>query len=1203
MLEQYDHNLDNTSTVIISRTLKTSYIWPKHKPLTIDDLQVFAEHGHTLGIDYAATYCRMFALDLDCVCRTGSNFEHLGENVVNLIIAKLNEVFAQMVNKPPAFSVWRNQCGFHVYSDILVSMPTHFYIKKQLESFVEFQNQPVVFEVPSVMPLPFSAKVRGKPYTLNTRSENMTDVSMTICMDQQDCLELFAFTQLALEGRTAAKLTTILGNQYLVKLAIPTIRRASPKIINLSYIKLYDNFSYMKQFEEYAISMSKHHNIQNTTISDIDFQEFTAEERAQIRLFMSMINTLFGSRDGQDSCSTFINISALDYGGLYLQPFVAALFLHLQDVGLFTNFDRFRLVLVKMYHSAMIQYSAVRQFVDLLNVQSLQAYSEETGESIIKHLHFMISHSTLPTQTLDEQINTIMEKKTDITATVSCDTINRECSKRDKSAAEKLICDLLESFRDIFFEMKILYYDQSSSRYYSLNPKHSAAYESSAKLSNYLYPSVIRAWVGYTKTATTILKTKLEDAHHIHIQDPINFAQTEYMFSTQVGVFNSATGLYTARSRFLRFSKFRYSSVWPFGQPEVTFYAQNETLLEHYSAIVDIIKIIHESLFEIYTHSIFAPAIIQLRSLMSISEQCIGQTLTILSHFKQYEPAYFLLEYYPFDPKIIYLMLHLSEKYGGIECFSSYKILCAKVFRTEQVTVEQWSAKYTNIMTGASYDDSQTGQLEKLKSLSGVDASDCADDMFLVVTIVLACIVKCDAFDTFVQAFNIVDPKTTYQHPRYTDFDRATNLKTMKSNMTRARSIIFGENISRFRHTIIDELLSICMSADFRPETVVNYLTAVGSMYIPINVLKKLVLIHGDQDVGKSLACKKITAIAQPSSGRFDDISAVMARSSVAEYSAVILNEASSLNAAQLKIVTGNDDTSSMKFYSQKYELQKMQTHMFGATNLHVSFKGRGDVDKTSVSRLYAIQFTGINCSADAPHSSLMSMMVGGLYFSGILSPILAQAIEALKWLSFGMYMSIRDANYFPKLDLSCDTCRQYQHTVHYNNSVLYKFLVDSEIIDAPGFSITKEKLFSIISMNLDKTGEFQTLSAFKLAFEKQYNISFEKTTHVKNFQQLGLIQHVANNMLAIEVPNSRIDRADITNRLKLYTRSEYKDAAKDYFQRTYEKYFNYTNTCYEGLAFVSEDPCTSDKFISFDGNTDDAAMNIDENSLVMHCV
>lgn len=1204
-LEEYTYNLDNTSTVITSRTLKTSYIWPKSKPLTANMLEIFSENGHTLGIDYTSTYCRMFALDLDCICRKSSTFDHLNENIVSRIIIVLNELFQQMINTTPTFSVWRNGCGYHLYSDILVSMPTHLYIKKQLEATVEFIDSACVFEVPNTMPLPFSAKIRGAPYTLNIQNAQAGKMALTICKDKQDCLELFFFTQLAVNGRTAAKLTTLLGTEYLVKLSTPTIRRTPPKIINMSAISLYPNFMYMDQFEKYAILMAKQHNIQTTKIEDIDFKDFTADERAQIRLFMSSVNKLFGVGDahGQESCSTFINLAAFQYGGLYLQPFVAGFFLYLQNVGLFVNFDKFRLLLKKIFYSAMEQYASVKQFVKLVNIQSLQAYSGETGDSIINHLYFMISYSTTPLQTIDQQINSIMEKMTDSTADYVRENIRIEFAKKDKTIGENLINDLLEKFKIIFLEMKILYFDQSSSRYYSLDPVYGAKYESSAKLDTYLYPATIRSWIGHSKPAVAILKTQLEDAHFMHINEPVNFAQTDYMFSTQVGVFNSATGLYTARSRFLRFSKFRHTSIWPFDHPQTTFYAQNQTILEHYVFVADIIKKINNSLFEIYTHCVFAPAIIQLNNLMSISEKHISQIITILSNHKNYEPAYFLLEYFPFNPKMIYLILHLCDDFGGIECFISYKTLCIKVFKTEHVEPKDWSDKFGKIMDEAKFDTNQTTQLEKLKSLKGEHAVNCPDALYLFATVVLACITKCNTFVDFVKILKISQPTTVYKDPRYEKFNNSTNLASMKSNMIRARSIVFGENVTQFQNTLIDELLSICMSADFKPETVVNYLTAVGSMYIPLNVLKKLLLIHGDQDVGKSLACKKITAIAEPSSARFDDISAVIARSSVAEYSAIILNEATYLNASQLKIVTGNDDTSSMKFYSQKYELQRMQTHMFGATNLHVSFKSKEDVDKTSVSRLYAIQFTGVNCPAASPQSSFISMMVDGLYFSGIFSPIHTHAIEALKWLSFGMYMHVRDVNYFPKLDLSCSTCKQYQHIVHYNNSALYKKLVDSGITDAPGFSIRKEQLLNIIRANLDKAGgPYPSISKFKTVFEKQYNISFENVTHIKHFQQVGLILHVKNNMLATEEPNSTIKHEDITNRLKLYTVAEDKDNAMEYFQRTYEKYFDYDKICYKGITFVSEDPCCSDKFDGYSGNNSNMDTT-DENSLVMQSV
>ncbi|ACH96164.1 dnahel [Oryctes rhinoceros nudivirus] len=1187
---QYIYDADNTSTIIVSRSLKTSYIWPKDKPLTVKDLQVFSENGHTLGIDYRSTYCRMFALDLDCACRkTGSSIEHINENVISIVVEKLNALFDQTFKINNAkFSIWKNKCGFHIYTDIAVSMPTHLFLKTQLESNVEFLTQPIVFEVPSIMPLPYSAKNKGLAYKPTVSNHDFDFIPLTIYKERQDCLELFTFQRIALAGRTVAKLTSIIGDEYLVKSQSSSIRRNNPKLVNVSSITLYDDFTYMTQFEEYVLSMVSQFNTHNTALEDINFSEFNEDERLQIRLFMEKINKLFGV-PGNQSCDIFIKISALDFGGLYLQPFAAALFLELQ----FNDYKRFKMLLRKIYHSTMNQYAAIKTFIELVNVQTFQAYAEETSDSIINHLHFLISHNTSPTQTLNEQINSIMEKITDTTADVVRQILQKESKGGNKGQCEVIMMDLMEKFKMIFFEMRILFHDQSCSRYFYLNPITGASYESCAKLNDDVYPSVIRLWIGHSQTATNIMKQMIEKSHDMHISDSVNFTQTEYMYSTRVGVFNSAVGLYTAHTRFLRFNKYRYVSIWPYNVPEKIFFAQNETLLEHYEVVTRFIKIIHENMLDLYAHCIFVPAMIQLRSLISIEERFISQVFSLLSSHKNFECLHFLVEYFQFNPKIVYLIVHLCNEYGGLEIFYSYNILCSKIFQTENASSILWSEKFQNITSQAKYDSTKQTYMEKLESLEGPHIECVPKSTYVFVVLTLACISKCDSFNNFTRAFNIELSKQINPHPRYHDFQYSTSIHSMKSNMVRARSIVFGENLTPFQNTLADELLSICMSANFKPETVVNYLTAVGATFIPINVLKKLLLIQGDGNTGKSLACKKITSIAQPSAGRFEDISAVMKRASVAEYSAVVLNEAYKLNPSQLKIITGNDDTSVSIFYSQKYELQQMQTIMFGATNVHVSFKGTDDVDKTSVLRLYAILFTGKQCPAETNHSSLLSMMVDGFYFSGILSPIYSESVSALRWLSFGMYMSIRDINYFPKLNLSCDTCRDYQHTVYYNNSKLYKFLVDSGIIDAPGFFISKNKLLDIVKQNLDKNGKFSSMSIFKLTFEKQYNISFDKINYVPNFQQIGLIQHIIDNMMVIEEPGSIITQEDIKSRLEMYTLMEHRDNALAYFQRTQEKYYVYDECVYKNIAF------TSDICSSYEGN--ELIPNIiDRDSLVM---
>lgn len=1192
--QQYEYTHDNMSTIIYSRSLKTSYMWPKDIPLTIEGLKMFSELGHTLGIDYTATYCRMFALDVDCTCRKlGSSIDHINENLIMIVVAKLHELFEQTFEISNAcISVWRNKCGFHIYTDVPVTLPTHLFLKKQLEVNPDFSMQPIVFEVPSIMPLPYSAKVSGSPYKPVNLSSDLVTTPLTNHTDTQGCLDLFIFSRVVLSGRTVAKITSIIGDEFLIKNNHSMIRQNTPNPINVSTVRLYENFKYMTQFETYIRLIVAQYNAQMTTIKDVNLEEYTEDERVQIRLFMAKFNKLFG-QVGDESCDVFVKISALDYGGLYLQPLIAALFLDIQ----MTDMSRFRTLLVKIYKTEMEQYPSIRQFITIVNIQTFQAYSEESGDSIINHLHFLISHNVLPTQTIAEQINTILEKMTDSNANVLSQVILKAC-KDDKEHAELIISDLLDKFKKICLELRVLHYDQTCARHYQLDPIIGSSYASDSKSHIEVYESIIRQWVGSTTLASTLMKQTFERQHEVYISEPVNFTPTEYMYSTKMGVFNSAVGLYTAHTRFLRFNKHRYVSIWPHNIPEKMFYAQNESVIEHWNIVKKFVTIIRDNIFELYTHCVFAPAIIQLKTLISIEERFIGEIFTLLSCYKNFDCAHFLVEYYQFDPKIVYLIVHLCNEYGGLEILYPYNMMCSKIFQIDNVSASTWSQKFNSIMDHATYDSTKPTYMEKLESLRGDHIDYVPRSTYLFIIIALIGMTKCDAYKEFIHAFNIKMPTIVTPHPLYFDFKLSTNMQVMKSNMNRACRIVFGENLTPFESTLADELLSICMSANFKPETIINYLTAVGAMFIPTNILKKLLLLQGNGNVGKSLACKKIAAIAAPSVSRCADISEVMKRGAIAEYSTIIINETSILDPAHVKIVTGNDDTSAKRFFSQKYELQQMQAVMFGATNIHVTFKGYEDVDKTSVSRLYAIQFTGQQYPASTTRSSFLSMMIEGSYFSGILSPIFADSVNALRWLSFGIYMELRDINYFPQLDLSCDTCRDYQHTVHYNNSKLYKFIVDSGIIDSPGFFISTRRLLDIVKQNLDKNSKFSSLSIFKTEFEKQYNISCDREVNITNFQQNGLIQHITENMRVIVEPNSIITYEDIKKRLELYTSQEHKDNALAYFQRTWEKYYNYDESLYKDIEF------SSNIYNSYEGNeTVSYNLTLNMDSLVMKAV
>nr|AKH40402.1 putative dnahel [Kallithea virus] len=1174
---------DDQSTIIYSRALDTYYLWPIDDPLTIDKLSTFKTTGHTLNIAYTKTYSRNFALDLDCVCRKRSMdiiSKHLSENLVVQIQNDIIQTFVDILNiksNSIKISIWRNLCGFHLYTNVYVSMPTHLLLKKIIE--VKYQNSEVIFEVPTFMPLPYSAKKINHPYQQVNSGADVDSITFTATVKLTNYIEFFKYFNIPINGFTVATINTVRGDTYFVKLQKAVAVSTIPKVFNVMSISLDPAYSYMKQFESYIVDMVKTVNIESNIIGDINLDAFNVDERSMLRYFMSNFNNKFvniimdesqfdieSTTNNYETCKYFIHYSAINHGGLYLQPFTAALYLAMNIPE--TQFERFRNLLKLLY--ANVQYKSVETFIKYINLPIYHAYRESnTSESIINHLQYLHKHNVSPIQSINDQINTIACSITSFTEAPSIQDMPKE-------EYDKYIRETINMFMEIFIEMQLIYYDNISERHYCLSMSTSAHYQSHKKLTENLLPSVLRTWIGNSIHTSKYLTNYLEHSPKIYSDKPLKFTTSPFMFATTVGVFNSITGLYTANCNFLKFTKFRTCSIWnnPIRPPKM-YTEQNEDIVHTLEIAKKYSSFMHNNIIELYTHAIIAPAFIQVPHILNVDECKITQLFNLFSHHKNFESMYFLVEYFPIDPKIIYLMMHLCYEYDGIDILLTYHTMVSRIFHYNKVTKQTWQDKFNYVIESASYDDTKSTYMDQLLSLKGCHDYHLDKNTCLFVVLFTTCISKCLSYSEFNEAFNIkvpLQPKNI--HPAYNGISNNTNMDTMRENFDRARSIVFGDNLSDFESRLIDECISISMSANFIPETISNILSSIGLTYIPVNIKKKLIVFHGHGDVGKSLLCKKLQDMVGPKVGRFTDLSKVMNRASVSEYTVTIISELNDLVPSEIKSITGNDSESRMRFFSQAYELQEMQSLMYGATNIHVKFRNSNnsrsnDVDRTTINRLYTILLTGAQCPATDSQPNLLTMLVNGQFYMGILQDRPDDSTTSLAWLSFCTYLEYRDKNFHPMLNVASPSSRDYQNTVYYNNSKLYRFLVNSGMVEDKHFYISRNRFLDIIKNNLDK--DFPDLTTFKIKFEQQYNICFAKATRIPHFQQSGLINHIWENMAVINDEESLISYSDIFNRVKIYTLEEHRDNALQYFTTVNAKYFDAKTQTYKGVAFQTE--------------------------------
>lgn len=1197
-IRPYLYEIDQLATVIYSRTLNTHYLWPRDQPLTIEAFEYFKSNGHTLGIDNTKSYCRIFALDLDCICRAkkkNAAFEHdittttrhLNLNLVNSIVIAIKEVFAQTLNIPNVMcSIWENECGYHVYTNVNVSLPTHLYLAQLIA--VKFVQSDVIFEVPSIMPLPYSAKVQNRPYVPSLNSSTMAKMALTMT-NEMKYVEFFEYSTCSF-GIFVAKIEMFSGTTYVI-LNKPIVRQQIPRLTFVREVNLEPEYKYMDQLLIYITNQVGIYNQQMTKVGDIDFSAFDENIRFRLQQFMVEINSRFVIQQQKQqncvSCNRFIEISAIENGALHLQHFVVALYKFMK----LTDFEQFRQLLRTIYSNIFVTSKVITRFVNYIDLSTMQAYND-SWETIINHLHFLAKHGVTPFQTLDEQINTVM-------CSLTHEPSHHEIAKQIKTEANGNLRDIAVMkvwaiAAPILKEFHVVYRDSVSYGYHIYTGDY---YKYAATIKDFLLPPTLHQWMANVNNAYVLGSGYVND----YKNDNIKFTKSKFMFPTSMGLFNSVTGLYSSKTRFLRFDKFRNIAIWD-NEGSMSMYSeQNEHIVEKLEIAFKYSTFIHTNISKLYMHMIIAPALIQMRDMIWINEQIVKSLLDTLAHHKDYSTAFFLIEYFPFDPKFIYLIMYIMCSYGNCDTLTFYNIMCERIIGGNVTSPDVWRNKFNEIYKKIEYDNTKATQMEKLLSLSCDDDDACLEfdeNTCFVATIIAACQVQLMAFRPFVSAFNVTMPPIHRKNPDYANFNTETTIEAMQSHIDRAIRIVFGENLSAFEMSLIYEIISLGMSTNFTPEFTSNLLDSVSLTYVPMNVNKKLIIYFGEGDGGKTFICDKLQKLAGPMIGCIRDLNKdVIKRAEITSINTlIIISEAKNLSASILKSITGNDAISQSKFFTQNYELLTSQALMFSATNSRISFNSTDGVDNTTIDRLHGVTLVGKFVNASDPQANILSMMLDRKYFKELL-PVKdpEKTCFPLGWLAYAAYVQRRDVNFSPFLDVKNRSSREYKKEVYYHNNPLYRLMIDCGIIDEPLFSISTNRLLKLVKDNLQAKGKIQTIFDFKNKFILTYGINLDSVSSVNNFQEIGLIEHVKRTMYAVECANCEITRDDFEKQLEVYNDSIRNNAA-NYFATTYSKYYCVETKSYKNLTFKNE-------AFRYDNNDKTTLINVNPESLVLNQV
>lgn len=1157
-------------------------------------------------------------------------------------------------------STWKNKCGFHIYTNVNVSLPTHLHLWKILESRHLTMNCKI--EIPTIMPLPFSAKrsfVLYKSTSDNISLLNSENRSFDLIVRPlEKYYELFDYEyctsyDFSPSTNCCLEMSTLL-NRVLIKLGMIRSTSDVRTCRDILEIKLYNpNMEQLrtfyttishdcKTFDESAINktsdcvslqpsmvitgasavesfINSSEDNGNSSSDSPNAVIITEHHLSKLSEFFVNFNEIFAN-ERSSSSERFVQLSSVQYGGMYLQAFVVMLDKRLK----FQNTKVFKKILKEhVYVSRIETDEPLKRFIRFYD-ETLRETYVETSDCMLDVLRKIYIYDLQPRFTINEKLKECMQKSLNCTAE-ECSNFIREADKNNKMLKFRQV---MSKYFEFLQDFKILYFCNNTNHWYILNDFGYYSFYNHSNFQSFL-PGDIHSWFGLPQMVRSI-SDEIKCQTHVFKKPSNLWTTNRFMMCTPMGVFNSISGLYTAHTPFLRFDKFIPRALWPLDrlfptsdkEDKHNYDSLNADLLEYKKKVYKFFDIIENKICTIFTHFILAPALIQLHKILFIQESYISKIIHLLLLYPNLEDAYFLVDYFPIDIKFVYIIMTILST-NEIRCFDTYKKLCETICATySRVNAEIWQNQFARELQSFQYTPNNSSYMQEVKSIRGLHISNVTENFAFIAVVLSVCLMKCPSYDQFVYAFGLTNqlPQPRNTHPLYDmNFTYETTLAEHKKNLDRTKKILFrNAELTEDENILFNTVVSLCMGPYFCPVTTNELINMLATSLVGYNERKKVQIFYGEQGTGKSYICDILQHIFSTSCGRFPGLSEAQKRSTIAsKVKIIILNEFKKINTNDIKAVSGNDGESASIFFCQSYELKSNQALLFAATNDHPKLANNEEMDHVTARRFHAIRLLGEQWPSTSPMISLIEMMSMNRLYKNTIEISMDAISMSVLWLCYIAYESRRDMNYMPYLNENCECVIEYSNLAYYINNPLYHFLVNSGFRQMEGFHISTNLFLKQIQAYMNAANndtsarkihkDICDMASFKIQFRRQYAVDLNTVHAVQNFQTIEFINHVICNMETVPYPGNIITRQNIEDRINaIYDTAISRDNARSYFTRNNIEHFNKSELYYKNIVFRSqyESPCNT---VDFNNDlvgattTDNFSSNCDAIGMIPH--
>lgn len=277
---------------------------------------------------------------------------------------------------------------------------------------------------------------------------------------------------------------------------------------------------------------------------------------------------------------------------------------------------------------------------------------------------------------------------------------------------------------------------------------------------------------------------------------------------------------------------------------------------------------------------------------------------------------------FPYNAQFVVYVLMLLAQYG-LQLVLNYQQLCRMLFgnvvNAKFIDSTKWLDHYqitmncdyqTNdydspMFVGATAEDSQSEKLLKFDW----DHSDLELNEYSAVigTVLVAALTKCPNFKTMFEEFSCTEQPnaTAFARPyEYSDYLESSfsNYQDLYDNIVESMLQEAPGPDQKFECILYIMIIHLCLATSFNPKSFQEILNVFSTLVCSVNIKKKLYVLYGNQNVGKSYMLNIITDIMQPSEHVLNHLEEAQSRSGLS--SKVLLlrcNELQSLNPSMLK--------------------------------------------------------------------------------------------------------------------------------------------------------------------------------------------------------------------------------------------------------------------------------------------------------------